>query len=276
MDDLSLSERTEPLAQLRELVTPAILTANEEANVGRTLARLGWARRVVVVDSGSTDRTEEICQAAGNVDFIVRPFDSHAQQWSFAVHETGIDTEWVLALDADYVVTDEFLAAANQALPRSDIAGYRCHFVYVAFDKALRGTLYPPVVALYRRAAGQYVQDGHTQRVMIDGPVADLPGVIRHDDRKPLSRWFSSQQRYAALEAGHLRSSERSGLSRTDRLRLMAWPAPFMVFLYVLFAKGCVLDGWPGWFYALQRLLAETMLALELVERSRTGGERDG
>jgi hypothetical protein len=47
----------------------------------------------------------------------------------------------------------------------------------------------------------------------------------------------------------------------------MIWPAPLLVFLYTLFAKGCILDGWAGWSYALQRLLAETMLALELCER---------
>lgn len=269
MDDPALSERTDGLAHLRAMVTPVILTAEEEANIGRTLARLGWARRVVVVDSGSTDRTEELCRAAGNVDFIVRPFGNHASQWSFAVHETGIETNWVLALDADYVVTDEFLAAGNRAVKRADVAGYRCHFVYVALGRALRGTLYPPVVALYRRAAGRYIQDGHTQRLVIDGRVEDLPGVIRHDDRKPLSRWFASQQRYAALEARHLLSADRAALSRADRLRLMCWPAPFLVFFHVLLTKRCLLDGWPGWFYALQRLLAEIMLALELIARSR-------
>ena len=47
----------------------------------------------------------------------------------------------------------------------------------------------------------------------------------------------------------------------------MAWPSPILVFLYTLLAKGCILDGWPGWFYVLQRTLAETMIAIELVDR---------
>ena len=47
----------------------------------------------------------------------------------------------------------------------------------------------------------------------------------------------------------------------------MAWPAPVLVLLYTLFVKGAVLDGWPGWFYALQRLLAETVLTLEIIDR---------
>jgi hypothetical protein len=46
-------------------------------------------------------------------------------------------------------------------------------------------------------------------------------------------------------------------------------PAPIAVLLYVLFVKGCIRDGWPGWYYALQRLFAETLLALEIIDRRR-------
>ena len=56
-------------------------------------------------------------------------------------------------------------------------------------------------------------------------------------------------------------------LARADRLRLMGWPAPFAALLHVLFVKRCILDGWPGWYYALQRLFAETLLALEILDR---------
>ena len=56
-------------------------------------------------------------------------------------------------------------------------------------------------------------------------------------------------------------------MSASDRLRRMAWPAPIVVFFYVLVIKGCLLDGWPGWFYALQRGVAECMIALELIDR---------
>jgi hypothetical protein len=103
--------------------------------------------------------------------------------------------------------------------------------------------------------------------VLISGDVRALSGVIYHDDRKPLSRWFASQQGYARLEADYLLKADQGAMSAPDRLRRMAWPAPIVVFLYVLVIKGCLLDGWPGWFYALQRVLAECMIALELIER---------
>jgi hypothetical protein len=117
--------------------------------------------------------------------------------------------------------------------------------------------------------------------VIISGDVRALTGVIYHDDRKPLSRWLASQQSYARLEADYLLKPNVRVFSAADRLRRMAWPAPFVVFFYVLIIKGCVLDGWPGWFYAFQRVLSECMIALELIDhrvrnaRWRENGGRD-
>ena len=98
--------------------------------------------------------------------------------------------------------------------------------------------------------------------------IAWLP--ICHGDRKPLAHWFASQLRYARQEAEHLVSSDRTVLSRIDRVRLAAWPAPLAVVVYTLLIKGCLLDGWAGWFYALQRVLSQTLIALEIInERLR-------
>jgi hypothetical protein len=97
--------------------------------------------------------------------------------------------------------------------------------------------------------------------------VSDLAGVIYHDDRKPLGRWLKAQVGYASREAEHLLASPRPRLSRAGRIRLMGWPAPLLVFFYVLLVKGAVLDGAAGWFYAFQRLFAEVLLALEVLDR---------
>jgi hypothetical protein len=120
---------------------------------------------------------------------------------------------------------------------------------------------------LYRKEKAHYRQEGHTQRVVIDGEVSLLDGVIYHDDRKPLSRWVTSQQRYARAEADYLLSAPRSALGRSGRVRLIGWPAPIVVFFYTLLVKGCLLDGWPGWYYVLQRTIAEMLMALEIIER---------
>ena len=92
-------------------ITPLVITYNEEANIARTLDRLGWANRVVVIDSGSTDETLSILQRYPMVETFWRPFDSFAAQLNFGL--TKVDTEWVLALDADYEISEELKQYSN-------------------------------------------------------------------------------------------------------------------------------------------------------------------
>src|SRR5690242_284940 len=132
-------------------ITPLILTYNEAPNIGRTLEALQWARDIVVVDSFSNDETVEIASSFPQVRVFQRAFDSHRNQWEFGLHETGIATPWVLALDADYVVTNEAVVELKEIQPDLDVAGYRAMFVYCIHGKKLHSGIYPPVTVLYRR-----------------------------------------------------------------------------------------------------------------------------
>jgi glycosyltransferase involved in cell wall biosynthesis len=246
-------------------ITPMILTLNEEANIERTLAKLTWAKRILVIDSGSTDRTLEIIGQRRQAVVIRRDFDSAAAQCNFGL--TQIDSEWVLSLDADYVLSEGLISEIAGLRPANNIRGFWATFVYQIFGHALRASVYPKRAVLYRRSAAIYVDEGHTQRVRIDGKLSNLDYPIYHDDRKPISRWFSSQARYASLEASHLLTRDMSKLGRVDRIRLLIVPAPFLMFFYVLIIKGCLLDGWSGWYYMFQRVCAETMLSIELLDR---------
>lgn len=246
-------------------ITPMILTFNEEANIDRTLAKLTWARRILVIDSGSTDRTLEIVRQHPQTVVVRRDFDSAAAQCNFGL--THIDSEWVLSLDADYVLSDGLIAEIGSLRPADNIRGFWARFVYRIFGRTLRASVYPPRAVLYRRSAATYVDEGHTQRVRIDGELLQLSNPIYHDDRKPIARWFNSQARYASLEASHLLGLDSSKLEGVDRLRLLLLPAPILMFFYVLFIKRCLLDGWSGWYYTFQRVCAETMLSIELLDR---------
>lgn len=248
-------------------VTPVLLTFNEAPNIGRVLDRLTWAREVVVVDSGSTDDTLVLCARYPNVRVVTRPFDTHAQQWNYAIEQTGIQTDWVLALDADYVLSEALIAEIAGLEPDASLSGYETGFRYCIAGRPLRGTLYPPVTTLYRRAHAHYEQDGHTQRVVLDGAVKALKGRIYHDDRKPLSRWLWAQDKYATLEADLLMRKPACELRLQDRLRRMMVITPWLVPLYCLTVGRGALDGWAGIYYALQRGVAESILAMKLLEK---------
>ena len=244
-------------------VTPLILTYNEEANLARTLDRLTWASRVVVVDSFSTDKTVDIARSFENVDVVQREFDDHTRQWNFGLDQ--VDTEWTLSLDADYVLPDTFADEISRLSPERTLAGYRASFTYCVFGRPLRGSLYPPRILLFRTSVATYVPDGHTQRLSVDGPVDSLDVSVYHDDRKSLDRWLDSQRRYAALEADKLRADDVLGM--TDRLRSTRVIAVLLTPFYCLLWQRLLLDGWPGWYYTLQRTYAELLLALELLDR---------
>lgn len=255
-----------------EQITPLILTFNEEVNISRVLDNLRWAREVVVLDSGSTDRTRQICESFPNVRFDVRAFDNHAAQWNYGLKETGITSEWILALDADYVLEGKMIEELRGLVPDAETVGYRARFRYWLFGRPLSGSLYPPAVVLFRRALGRYVQDGHTQRLLIDGRVQDLKAEIQHDDRKPLSRWLAAQVRYAQLEAVLLHRKNWKELGWQDRLRKTVVMTPIIVPLYCLTVGKGILDGWRGMYYATQRAVAEAILSLAYLQhRYREG-----
>lgn len=255
-------------------ITPLIITYNEAPNIARTLGKLSWAKRIVVIDSGSTDETLDLLRSYPQVEVIGHPFSDFASQCNFGLAQIG--TPWVLSLDADYELSDALIEELAVLRAPDGIAGYRARFVYRIHGHALRGTLYPPRVVLYRKDKARYRNEGHGHRVAVDGEILPLAGVIYHDDRKPLVRWFDSQRRYAQAEALYLLETPREKLKRSDRIRRMGWLAPIGVLFYTLFMKGCILDGWPGWYYALQRLCAETLIALEILDRRLRGTQQNG
>src|SRR5882762_5987283 len=129
-------------------ITPLVLTYNEAPNIERTLSRLTWAERIVVVDSFSTDETEPICRRHPRVEFIQRKFDDHTSQWNFGLAQ--IKTEWVLSLDADYVLSDELVVELKNLTLAEGVNAYFASFKYCVHGRRLRASLYPPRPVLFR------------------------------------------------------------------------------------------------------------------------------
>jgi glycosyltransferase involved in cell wall biosynthesis len=249
-----------------EKVTPLILTYNEAPNIGRTIQQLMWAKEIVVIDSYSTDETLNILNLYDKVKLFQRAFDTHANQWNYGLEK--ISSEWVLSLDADYFIS-ESLTAEITSLSDSSVNGYFIPFKYCVFGKPLRGTILPPRQALFQKEKCIYIDDGHTQLLVNKGFSSQISTSIYHDDRKPLSRWLWAQDRYLIIEAKKLLETPDNQLSWGDRIRKQKILAPFIIFLYCLIIKGGILDGWQGWHYAFQRVLAEVLLSIRIIEAEK-------
>jgi glycosyltransferase involved in cell wall biosynthesis len=248
-------------------ITPLILTFNEAPNIDRTLQRLNWAERIVVIDSYSNDETLEVLNSYSQVIIFSRKFDSFAKQCNYGLSK--ITSTWVLSLDADYVLSEELIAEIKALPDDSEDDGYFVRFKYCVFGKPLHGTLLPQRQVLFKRDKAVYKDDGHAHQVIVDGTSKLLSSHIYHDDRKPLSRWLWAQDRYMVIEAKKLTETPARELSLGDRIRKQKILAPFVILLYCLILKGGILDGWHGWYYTFQRVFAEILLSIRLMEYER-------
>jgi glycosyltransferase involved in cell wall biosynthesis len=238
-------------------ITPVILTFNEEPNIQATLWPLAWARRIVVVDSGSSDRTPEIARSFRNVCWFVRKFDSHASQWSFAVHATGIDTPYVLALDADMRPGPGFREELGRFTGRPDRAAM-VPFEYRVQGRPLLGSVYPAQIRVFAKDTVDIAQRGHTQVFTSAAPLYHFHSKLIHEDRKPFSRWVVNQLQYASLEAERIRTAPAQ--SFRDRLR-QSGISPAIWGVYAYLRAGGPLKGRASRAYAQERMVFEALLA---------------
>jgi glycosyltransferase involved in cell wall biosynthesis len=243
-------------------VTPVVLTWNEEPNIGRLLADLSWAQTVVVVDSGSTDRTAEVAGGFSNVRWLVRAFDTHGAQWQYAIGAAA--TDYVLTLDADYRVPPEFVSEIDHAFLPGGFGSGVAAFRYCIQGKPLRGSVYPPKAVIVRRDRARVTQPGHSQVIEADGPQYRFEAKLTHDDRKPLGRFIGSQLSYARLEAERVTGS---GAPRwQDRLRRTAL-MPFVTAPGAYLAAGGPFAGRAALRYACERTVFECLLAMEILRK---------
>src|SRR5262249_51346205 len=131
------------------------------------------------------------------------------------------------------------------------------------YSHKLISSLYPANTILLRKGTFRVWDRGHTEAWSVTGPVSTLRNRIIHDDWKPLATWILGQSRYMQLE---LKRLQENGVGLSSWLRRRPPLMPIIVLFYCLFAKGLIFSGRAGLFYALQRMVAEGVLSLMLLE----------
>ena len=155
-------------------ITPVVISYNEQANIERTLQQLSWAGNVVVMDSFSTDQTQSICQQFSNVTFVQREFDDFSNQCAAAVSHPSINTNWVLSMDADYLVSASFIQELTELEPNDGVDAYRASFVYCINGGPIGDSLYPPRIVLALKEKLSFRMDGHAHRRSVPGQIKNL------------------------------------------------------------------------------------------------------
>lgn len=252
--------------------TAIVLTFNEEPNIRACLQSVRDLCDVIVVDSGSTDGTLAICAEFG-VQVVHHTYETHARQWEWALANVPIRTPWVLALDADFTVTEALASRLSRDLGSvpQDVSGIYVRHLYRFGGSLIRfgGTKQYWMRIVRAGSARPDMSDLVDFRFVTSGRAIQWPEAVveynRHDD--DLSVWLRKQDKFSlrlAVEEELRRAGARSWEVRPslfghpderfawlrDRwlaLPLFVRPALYFVYRYVL--AGGFLDGRGGFLY---------------------------
>jgi glycosyltransferase involved in cell wall biosynthesis len=233
------------------LLSVAIITHNEEANLARTLASVSWADEIIVVDSGSTDRTAEIARNHG-ARVIDHMWTGFAAQKNFALSQcTG---EWVLSLDADEELSSQLQFQMQSMLmskPTADAYFLKRRNLFLG-RWIKHGGFYPdPKLRLFRRTAANFVRTPQFEErpvhetIVFDGISATLDYDLIHHAYPTLTTYIEHMDRYSSLGADLLVSRGRTSRSALS-FAFNVWFVPHLTFIWNYFFRLGFLDGREG------------------------------
>jgi glycosyltransferase involved in cell wall biosynthesis len=188
-------------------VSAIVITKDNERTIRRCIESLRWADEIVVVDSGSTDATPDICRALGARVHVTVDWPGHGPQKNRALDlATG---EWVFSLDSDEWVTPGLRAEIERTLAVPDAAGYAVPRRSSFCGRFMRHSGWWPdyVVRLFRRDAGRFTDDHTHERLKVDGAVRRLREPIMHEAIDNLEQMLGKMNAYSTA-AAHMKMQQ--------------------------------------------------------------------
>ena len=192
-------------------VSAVIITKNEEAMLPDCLRSLDWVDEIVVLDSGSTDRTLELARASGAKVSQSADWPGFGAQKNRAAALAG--GEWILSIDADERVTPELAAEMRRAMADAGgVSAFEVARLSSYCGRAMRHSGWWPdyVTRLYRAGRARFSDDLVHERLIADGPVGRLRGVLRHEPFSSLEQVLDKMNRYSTLGARQMAGAGRS------------------------------------------------------------------
>ena len=264
-----LNVASEPTARALP-ISAVVLTYNEEQNIETCLQSVaGWCQEIFVVDSGSTDRTQDICRQYASV--YEHPFTDSASQWEWTLKNLPLSCEWVMPLDADHVITPGLKQHLQEKLVLEDetVDGYYTRHQYFFRGVPMRG-FKPYSLRLFRH---HRTRVDHSElvdfRFVVKGKTKKLAGTVYEINKKEdaIDFWIDKHQRFSSRVAIEevLRMSGALDWSFSPRLfgnpdervtwlksrwyRLPLYVRPFLYFFYRYVLRLGFLDGKAGFVY---------------------------
>ncbi len=268
-------------------LTIAIPVRNEEKNLPGCFEAIGkdFAKNIIVIDSGSTDRTKEIAAAydVPVIDFVWDGKFPKKRNWF--LHNHMPSTKWVLFLDADEYLTDEFKHEVREKLAGEDKVGYWLRYTIYFMGKKLKGGYPLKKLALFRVGAGEYERIDENKWSKLDmevhehpvlhGDIGHIKNKIDHKDFRDISHYIHKHSEYAAWEAerfitsANVNASGKWTLKQKVKYRLMrsVWIGPVFLFCSFILLGGFK-DGVRGLVFAIFKMSYFTQIYCKIQEKT--------
>jgi len=244
----------------RSLLSVIIITKNEQDNIKNCLESVKWANEIIIVDSGSTDRTEEICRKYTD-KFYVKDWPGFGIQKQRALEL--VSHEWVMSIDADERITPELRDEIIRKITHdSNIAGYLIPRLsnYLGKDIYHAGWYPDYTLRLVKKQTSHFTEDIVHEKMMVVGSIGKLSNHFLHYPYKDTSHHLQKINTYSSLSAEKM----------FDNGRHVSWSRIVLKAIFgftrsYIFRRG-FLDGWPGLIVSISTGLSTYLKYLKLKE----------
>lgn len=250
-------------------ISVVVSVKNEEINISECLGLLGQFSELIVVDSGSTDKTKKIAESFGATIVNFEWNGKFPKKRNWTLQNIPLKNEWVLFLDADEFVTQQFVNEVAGKINNSKFNGFTIDFENYFMGKKLRYGYPFKKNALFRKSKGAYEKieedlwshldmEVH-EHPIIEGEIGIIKEKIIHRDFKSLEHYIDKHNAYSTWEAHrylHFKNGERNQMCLNQKIKyglLNSGLLPIFYFIGAYFIKLGFLDGKYGFYLALYK-----------------------
>ena len=266
-------------------IAAVVLCLNEAVNLPRALASLTWCDERLVVDSGSSDGSQEVAIQADAIVVEHRQPGRFliTEQRNWALKKGGLRSQWVLFVDADEEISSDCRQAIQHAIGRKDAPdGFELTPRYWFMGRWLKHTQgYPNWHPRLVRRGHMTFEGGVWESFPVDRTIGRITTPYEHYAfSKGMDDWLERHRRYADWEAerivAYLNTGDQRdlGTKRLLRLRVLTsklWPMrPLLRFLQKYVFQGGFREGWQGLLFALMMAFYDLITVIKVIEKKRS------
>lgn len=272
-------------------ITAIILTKNEEINIRDCIKSIiTIVKRIVVIDSFSTDKTVEIAKQCG-AEILQHPFETHARQYKYAVSASNIETKWILRIDADERLTPDSAYELEQLCNTNedtDVTGIVVRFKKNFLGRDLyHGGVYPwKKMICYKTGKGDIEDRAMDEHIVVfEGRIVELKHDSLHFDFKSIEAWINKHNWYSSKEVVDYVQKEQTGYTLEEKnvktklkmnlyYKLPLGTRAHIYYLYRYYLKLGFLDGKEGKIYAfMQAYWYRYLVDVKIYESKKAGSQ---